>query len=119
MNVSVATPNTAPTVSTPAGVNVAASAGQSFQFSSLFAGNDTDNDALTYYLYDSNAAANSGHFVVNGNIASAQTIYEVTAAQRAQTSIVAGASRTADDMYVEAFDGRVYSGWNTCVHLYV
>ena len=67
-----------------------------FQFSSLFAGSDAENDALTYYLYDSNAAGNSGHFVVNGNIVPAQTIYQVTAAQLAQTTFVAGAAGTSD-----------------------
>ena len=54
-----------------------ASPRQSFQFSSLFTGNDADGDALTYYLYDSNTAANSGHFVVNGKEVPAQTIYQV------------------------------------------
>ena len=119
VDLSVAGANAAPTVNTPAGVNVAASSGQSFQFSTLFSGSDAENDTLTYYLYDSNTAANSGHFVVNGNIVPAQTIYEVTAAQLAQTSFVAGASGTADDIYVQAFDGHTYSGWNTSVHLFV
>jgi Ca2+-binding RTX toxin-like protein len=111
--------NTAPTVTTPSGVNVAASAGQSFQFSNLFAGHDAENDTLTYYLYDNNVAANSGHFVVNGNTVPAQTIYQLTAAQLAQTSFVAGSAGTADDAFVQAFDGHVYSGWNTYVHVYV
>jgi Ca2+-binding RTX toxin-like protein len=111
--------NTAPTVTTPSGVNVGASAGQSFQFSSLFVANDAEIDTLTYHLYDSNTAANSGHFVVNGNAVPTQTIYQVTAAQLAQTSFVAGASGTADDIHVEAFDGHAYSGWNTYVHLFV
>ena len=69
-----------------------ASPAQSFQFSSLFTGNDADGNALTYYLYDSNTAANSGHFVVNGKEVPAQTIYKVTAAQLAQTTFVAGAN---------------------------
>jgi hypothetical protein len=103
----VATSNAAPTVSTPSGTSVtASSAGQVFQFSSLFVGNDADNDVLTYYLYDSNTAANSGHFVVNGNIVPAQTIYQVSGAELAQTTFVAGASGVTDDIYVQAFDGR-------------
>ena len=110
--------NHAPTVSTPSGVNVTAtSTGQVFQFSSLFTGNDADGDALTYYLYDSNTAANSGHFVVNGAIVPAQTIYQVTAAQLAQTTFVAGANGVIDDIYVQTYDGKAYSGWNTHVNL--
>ena len=91
----------------PSGANVtASSAGQSFQFSSLFAASDADNDPLTYYLYDCNTAANSGHWVVNGTIVPAQTIYQVTAAQLAQTTFVAGAAGTSDDIYVQAYDGQ-------------
>jgi hypothetical protein len=120
VNVAVgAAQNTAPTVSTPAGTNLAATSGQSFQVSSLFTGSDADHDTLTYYLYDANTAANSGHFVVNGNAVPAQTIYGVTAAQLAQTTFVAGASGTSDDIYVEAYDGHQYSGWNSQVHIFV
>ncbi|MDB5575787.1 MAG: hypothetical protein JWR80_963 [Bradyrhizobium sp.] len=112
--------NSPPTVGLPAGANVTAStAGQSFAFSSLFAGSDANGDPLTYYLYDSNAAANSGHWVVNGTIVAAQTIYPLTASQLAQTSFVAGAVGTVDDILVQAYDGQAYSGWNTQVHLSV
>jgi hypothetical protein len=108
-----------PVVSLPSGANVAVSASQVFQFSSLFSGSDPDGDTLTYYLYDSNAAANSGHFVVNGAIVPADTIYQVSAAQLAQTTFVAGAAGTSDNIYVEAFDGHTYSGWNTFVDVSV
>jgi hypothetical protein len=26
---------------------------------------------------------------------------------------------TTEDIYVEAFDGQLYSGWNTSVHVFV
>ena len=108
----------APTVSTPSGVNInAASASQSYQFSSLFSASDADLDPLTYFLYDATSSATSGHFVVNGAIVPAGTIYQVSAAQLAQTTFVAGTAGTADDIYAEAFDGIAYSGWNTRVHL--
>jgi len=121
VNVAVAAAqNIPPTVSLPSGASVAAStAGEVFQFSTLFSGSDPDGDTLTYYLYDSNAAANSGHFVVNGAIVPADTIYQVTAAQLAQTTFVAGAAGTSDKIYVEAFDGHTYSGWNTYVDVSV
>jgi len=121
VNVAVAAAqNTPPTVSLPSGASVAAStAGEVFQFSTLFSGSDPDGDTLTYYLYDSNAAANSGHFVVNGAIVPADTIYQVTAAQLAQTTFVAGAAGTSDNIYVEAFDSHTYSGWNTYVDVSV
>ena len=45
---------------------MSAKAGQSLLASSLFSATDADNDALIYYFFDNNAAANSGHFVVNG-----------------------------------------------------
>ncbi|MDB5582492.1 MAG: Peptidase M10/serralysin-like protein, partial [Bradyrhizobium sp.] len=112
------TQNTAPTVSLPSGTAVAATAGQSLSASSLFSGSDANGDTLTYLVYDSNAAANSGHFVVGGNTVAAQTIYQMTAAQLAQTSFVAGAAGTTDYLYVEAFDGHTYSGW-TEFHVFV
>ena len=121
VNLSVAgTPNSAPTVSLPSGASVtASSSGQTIQFSSLFTGNDVNGDTLTYYLYDATAGANSGHFVVNGSVVAAQTIYQVSAAQLAQTTFVAGASGTADYLYAQTFDGQAYSGWNTYVNVSV
>ena len=92
---------------------------QTLQLSSLFSGSDVDGDTLTYYLYDANAAANSGHFVVGGNNVPAETVYALTAAQLAQATFVAGAAGTSDDIYVQAYDGLSYSGWTTSVHVAV
>ncbi len=119
-HVQVAVPNTnaAPTISLPSGTAVSATAGQSLAASGLFSGSDLDGDTLTYYVYDSNAAGNSGHFEINGTIVAALTITQVTAAQLAQTSFVAGASGTTDYLYVEASDGKVYSPW-TEFHVFV
>jgi hypothetical protein len=110
-HVNVAAPlNHAPVVTVPS-ANVAASAGQTLSASSLFSATDADGDTLTYYVDDATAAANSGHFSVNGTIVAANTGYAVTAAQLAQTVFVAGASGTSDDLFVEAYDGKAYSGW--------
>ena len=120
-HVHVAVPsNSAPTISLPSGPNVTASGpGQSIAFSSLFSGSDADNDPLTYYLYDGSPAANSGHWSVNGTTVGAGVIYQVSAAQLAQTKFVTGASGTADELYVQGYDGKAYSGWNAHVHVAV
>jgi hypothetical protein len=109
--------NTPPQVNLLSSASVSTNAGQTLSVSSLFSGSDADGDTLTYYLYDANPAANSGHFVVSGNVVPAQTITPVTAAQLAQATFVTGATGTSDDIYVEAFDGKAYSGWNAGVHV--
>ena len=58
-------PNRAPVLTIPAS-KIPASAGQTLQVSGMIGASDADNDALTYYFYDNSAAANSGHFVLNG-----------------------------------------------------
>ena len=73
--------NHAPTVDLPSGASANPTAGQTLQLSSLFSGSDVDGNSLTYYVYDANAAANSGHFVIGGNTVAAQTITPMTAAQ--------------------------------------
>ena len=89
---------------------ISATPGQSLTAASLFSATDADGDSLTYYLYDDSPSASSGHFVVNGTIVAAQTEYAVTAAQLAQTTLVAGSAGTSDDLYVKAYDGQAYSG---------
>jgi uncharacterized delta-60 repeat protein len=101
--------NDAPQISFPNGTNVAASAGQSLAASSLFIGSDANGDAVSYYIYDATPEANSGHFVVNGTVVPASTIYTVTAAQFAQTTFVAGASGTSDLLFALATDGQANS----------
>jgi hypothetical protein len=108
-HVNVAGPNHAPILTVPSS-NVSASAGQSFSASSLFSASDADGDALSYYIYDATTVANSGHFMVNGTVVPAGNPYAVTAAQLAQTTFVAGAAGTSDDLYAIAFDGQAYSG---------
>jgi Peptidase M10 serralysin C terminal/Cadherin domain/RTX calcium-binding nonapeptide repeat (4 copies)/Matrixin len=89
--------------------DVSANAGQSLQAASLFSATDADNDALTYYFEDTSDAANSGHFVVNGTVVAAYTSFSLTAAQLAQTTFVAGAAGTSDDLFVQVSDGKAVS----------
>jgi uncharacterized protein YhfF len=102
------TVNHAPVLTVPAS-NISAHAGQSLQMSSLFTATDADNDALTYYFYDSSPAADSGHFVLNGAAIAAGTSFGVSAAQLAQLAFVAGASGTSDDLSMQLSDGRAVS----------
>jgi hypothetical protein len=62
-------------------------------------------------FYDGTRAANSGHFVVNGTVVLAETVYTITAAQLAQTIFVAGAG-TSDDLYAMATDRQLNSNNN-------
>ena len=93
-----------------AAANIAAGPSQTLAASSLFSAGDADGDALTTFIYDWSAAANSGHFVVNGAIVPAQTVIGLTPSDLAHTTFVAGALGTTDDLGVMAFDGVRYSG---------
>ena len=87
--------------------NVTLTHNQSVAASSLFTVTDPDGDAITsYQFYD---ASGNGHFVVNGVAQAASTIITVTAAQLAQTSYQSGSG--ADQLYVQASDGMLWSGW--------
>ena len=97
-------PNRAPVVTAP---NATLTHNQSVAASSLFSVSDPDNDAITsYQFYD---ASGNGHFVVNGVAQSAGVAITVTAAQLAQTSYQSGSG--ADQLYVQASDGTLWSGW--------
>jgi uncharacterized protein YhfF len=100
--------NHAPVLTVPAS-NISANAGQTLQVSSLFGASDADNDALTNKLYDGSAAANSGHFVLNGTAIAADTSFGVSAAQLAQLVFVAGAAGTTDDLSMQLSDGHAIS----------
>jgi hypothetical protein len=88
--------------------DVKANPGQTLQVSSLFSATDPDNDALTYYFQDNSAAADSGHFVVNGTAMAAGAGFSVSAAQLAQTFFVAGTG-ASDDLFVQVSDGQANS----------
>jgi hypothetical protein len=107
-NWSAWTPFTAgPTPPTVSASNVSLATAQSVAASSLFTATDTDGGSITAYdFYD---ATGSGHFVVNGTSQAAGAIIPVSAAQLAQTSYVAGTG--TDQLYVQAFDGTVWSNW--------
>jgi RTX calcium-binding nonapeptide repeat (4 copies) len=96
--------NHAPVLTIPS-ASVTASAGQTFSMANLFTATDADGDAIKYYFQDGGLAANSGHFVVNGSVIANGTAFSLTAAQLAQTTFVAGAAGTSDDLYVQLSDG--------------
>jgi hypothetical protein len=110
--------NRAPVITVPL-TNAPAIAHQSFAASSLFSASDADGDTLSYYLYDANSVANSGHFVVNGTVVPPESVYSLSAAQLAQTSFVAGVAGTADELRVIAFDGQTYSNNSIFTYFHV
>ena len=82
-------------------------AGQTFKASSLFSVSDPNGDAiLTYALKDTTG---NGHFVVNGVVQASNTEIDLTAAQLAQTTFVAGSA--TDQLSVRASDGWQWSNW--------
>jgi hypothetical protein len=88
---------------------VDATPGQTLQMSTLFSVTDADNDTLAYLFYDKTPGG--GHFEVNGVTQAAGQIFDVTAAQLAQTTFVVGLGGT-DDILVGGTDGRFFSGWS-------
>ena len=86
-----------------ASANVEVTPDQVISASGLFSVSDADNDALTYFVYDGNANANSGHFVLNGVVLAAGVSHTLSAAEFAQATFVAGTA--SDDLSVLASDG--------------
>ena len=84
--------------------------GQSVAANSLLAVNDVDGDQITMFrLYDQSPEATSGHFTVNGAVQAPMHNIDLTPAQLAQTSFVAGT--TPDHLWVQVFDGAAWSAW--------
>src|SRR6185503_20250046 len=78
--------------------------------SSLFSVSDADGDAMTqYHFWDSTVDGSSGHFTINGVAQGTNQAITVSAAQLSQTRFQAGL--TADDLWVQAFDGKEWSAW--------
>ena len=64
---------------------------------------------MSFQLWDSTAAASSGHFDVNGVAQAANRAIDVTADELTQTSFLTGT--TSDDLWVRASDGMHWSQW--------
>jgi hypothetical protein len=101
--------NHAPVLTVPAGT-ITANTGQSLQVASWFSATDADNDALTCYFQDGTAAANSGHFVLNGTALAQGATFGVSAAQLSGLAFVAGAEGSPDDLGMQLSDGQAVSG---------
>ena len=100
--------NHAPTVFVP-NQTVFAAHGQPLQMSDLISATDQDGDPITYSLVDSTPGG--GHFLVNGVEQAANKVFDVTAAQLAQTTFVPAVGGS-DDLMVRASDGHVFSDWS-------
>ena len=82
---------------------------QSVAASSLFTASDPDGDTITTYALKD--VTGNGHFVVNGVVQAANVEIDLTAAQLAQTTYQSGSG--SDQFSVRAFDGTLWSGWQT------
>jgi hypothetical protein len=86
--------------------------GRSVAASSLFSVSDADgNSMIRNQLWDSTNDPNSGHFIVNGQVQPAWTVIDITAAQLAQTSFVAGT--VGDGIQIRSFDGLAWNAADT------
>ena len=100
--------NNAPVVTTP---NLTRQSGQTVALSNMFSVTDADSDAITQYqVWDGNADAASGHFEINGVAKATGVAIDVSPSQVAQTNFIAGS--VADNLWVRAFDGVVWSSWS-------
>jgi len=80
---------------------------------SLFSVSDPENDPIAEHeFWDSNSAATSGHFAINGTPQAAGQAIDVSAAQVNQTSFVAGSVPGVDQIWERAFDGSLWSDWH-------
>jgi hypothetical protein len=107
--------NHAPVLTVPAGT-VTASAGQFLQASSLFNATDSDGDPLTYFFQDGTAAANSGHFVLNGAALAQGAAFHVDAGQLGLLMFVAGSAD--DDLSVQVADDKGALSAGAAVHVH-
>ncbi|MCO5090684.1 hypothetical protein [Bosea sp. (in: a-proteobacteria)] len=100
----------APVVHADAGYVVATN--EIVEASAFFDVTDAENDTITKYeFWDSNPAANSGYWSVNGTPQHAQEAIEVLAADLASASFTGASAETTDQLYVRAFDGYLWSDW--------
>ena len=107
VSVAALIPDTAPTVTA---MDVGVRKFGSLAASSLFSVTDADGEPITWYnFYDASAASTSGHFSINGVAQSANQVITVSADQLGQTRFEAGT--TADDLWVQAWDGEKWSDW--------
>jgi hypothetical protein len=84
---------------------------------SLFTVRDADSgDTVTRYeFWDSTASASSGHFVVDGVAQPTGQAIEVLASDLSQTSFVSASAPSTDTLWVRAFDGVLWSDWESFV----
>jgi hypothetical protein len=77
---------------------------------SLISATDFDGDTIQKYeFYDGGLAATSGSLVVNNVVKASGVVFEVSAAEFAQTTYRSGT--TNDALSVRAFDGYEWSAW--------
>ena len=102
--------NTPPVLTTS---DVTLSVGGSVAAVSAFTYFDAENDpAVTYEFWDSGPAASSGYFAIGGVRQPEGMAIEVDAADLGQVTLVGGAVRGIEDLYVRANDGTDRGDWH-------
>jgi hypothetical protein len=107
VSINVAPPNEKAPVVTASSLTTLA--GQSFKASSLFSVSDSNGDPIVTYAFKDTTG--NGYFVVNGVIQASNTEIDLTAAQLAQTTFVAGSA--TDQLSIRASDGWLWSNWQS------
>ncbi|MGN1287563.1 MAG: Ig-like domain-containing protein, partial [Bradyrhizobium sp.] len=93
----------------PLSASVSATRGQTFALTSLFSGSASPGHTITQYdVWDTGTGGS--HVTLNGQILAAQQDNLVSASQLALASYQSG-SGGADNLWVRAFDGNVWSPW--------
>src|ERR1043166_5149863 len=107
----MSTSNRAPAVNA---TNATVLRNQSAAASLLFSTSDADNDTITQYeFWDGGAAANGGHFAVNGITQGANQTIALSSASLAQTRYFGGDEPGSETVWVRAYDGADWSAWKS------
>lgn len=103
-------PDAAPEVST---TDVVATKGQTIQAADLFSAVDSDaGDTISQYqFWDSTVNADSGYFAINGVRQGSNQSITVNASDLSNTVFQSGSG--TDQLWVRAFDGQVWSVWQS------
>lgn len=73
---------------------------------------DPDGDPLTYLLWDTGTAADSGYYELNGQALAAGTQHSLTAAAFSNLRIVGGDQSGTENLWVRVSDGSETTSWD-------
>lgn len=100
--------NTAPTATV---ADLSLNIGASVLASSTITPDDPDGDTLTYSVWDSGRAENSGYFELAGTRLEDSVAHDLTQAQFDALNIVGGSTDQEETLWVRAMDATTSTGW--------